>query len=152
MSITWTISWLVAFLLATWLLEMRTTLADFIVLFWIAIAAETTTRWAENTNFIFRASRPNRPLSQVSDGEFRLQKAVALLSLSLLGALFLDVYLTKTGVSDQEVVFIGQNNVNGHDAMNSMVLGWVEALNSNQTVAWLLLGTLLRARIYLRST
>ncbi len=151
MSATWTFSWLFAFFLATWLLDIETSVANFLVMFWIAIAAETLTRWAENTNFVFRLSRPRLPKDTPSDGDFRWSTAIGLLAISIAGAFFLHIYLTKSGLRDSSVLIAGQGGVHSYAAIQTMLNRWLVALYEQNTMAWLLLGTLLRAKIYLRT-
>ncbi|WP_299553923.1 hypothetical protein [uncultured Tateyamaria sp.] len=131
--------------------DLTTQAADFVVIFWLSIAAESIIRWAENTNFIASLSKPFDDSPRGDNQDFRLKNASSLLILVLCLMFFLNAYLERYGVRASGLQFMGQNGDHSPAAFEKMVQGWLEVAANSNVYFPMLFGTLLRAKIYKRS-
>jgi len=151
LSSIWTLAWLFVFFLSTWWFDLSTSSQDFVNVFWLSIAAEAVIRWAENTNFIARLSKPYVKNAIGDNADYTFVVAGFLLFLSVTIMLFYDKFFERLGLSASDGSFIGQGIENGIEPLKNMIDNWMLTGSDNNVVTWLLLGTLFRAIIYKRN-
>ena len=151
LSFLWTFAWVIVFFLTTWLLDLKTSPADLVVVFWASIAAEAIIRWAENTNFVAAISKPHEQSPMGDNQDFRLVKASFILMCIVVSMFLLREVLVRTGSYDGSQFLMGQNGEHTTDGFKSMLTSWYVVSLQTSVFFPMLLGTVFRAIIYKRS-
>lgn len=150
LSGTWTLVWCAVFLLSTWFFNLKTLAHDFVYIFWLSIAAEAVIRWAENTNFIGKASRPYDPNAAGDNRGYTWTRALLLFSLAVLIMAMSKFWLFSTGQETPDLVLVGQGDERSLIAVNEMFASWWSTALSSTVVVGIFAGTAMRAIIYKR--
>jgi len=135
-------------------MDIETTAEAFVFTFWIGVAAESSIRWAENTQTIAILSKPLNPKAKGDNQDFRLRKAWGImLSLFAIVAtyMFLVSQMPDVFALEPTKKFTGQNGGRSSMVTLSMAQNWVEILRDPKFTIPLLIGAVFRAAIYKRN-
>lgn len=152
LSTIWATFWLIVFFLSTWILGYETGQTAFILAFWLSVGAEAVIRWAENTDYIAKYSKPNDLYPKGDNQDFRLPKALLCL-LSLLVMMFVYLFLARNipdlfGIDIQPFGGQPEKSVAGFIKMLS---NWKNGLLTPGVTLSLLAGFIFRIVIYKRN-
>lgn len=156
LAMIWTGVWIIVFLGATAILNLKTPTFIFVITLWFGVVAEAPIRWIENSNHVAQWSKPRVQNAQGDNRDYTIDRAMGFILYLLILPLLVfsgTLYFTDLTVEQLKLLggeFQGAGETPSTASSLEMLESWRQALINKVGILGLGICVVMRTFIYKR--